>query len=393
MVIGGRRDQQEVAMLEGLGSIDWEALGSRPPGDPWNVPENIRRLLSDRPEVRKDALERLIDGESHDTIVRATPQMLPFLFALLGSEYAPDKALIVEKLEYVLEEVALMQAPSMVVMRRYVAIYDSFKDHLRLILKLLEDPDEPLRLASLDLLRHMHDDSEAITSVLLDRLQDAPSEVEATRTLQTLDRLWQPATARQNRPQPTLLPLLQNLIDGHASPRVRVAAARLATFFPGELEWRNVPLLETVSALLARDFFARTALFQYEDLYQNHSRALLADILRLPNRQNVLFALLRDPAISAEQAHLAGSALIADAFLNSDVWERGSYDYSYSRREQGFFYRRHEDRDRRILDHTRPILAQLVEIEVFWALPTNLLSFFYGLPDDRAELYALLEAQ
>jgi hypothetical protein len=380
-------------MLEGIDSIDWEALGSRPPGDPWNIPENIRRLLSERPEVRKDALERLIDGESHDRIVKSTPQMLPFLFALLGSESAPDKAEIVEKLEYVLEEAALMQSPSMVVMRRYVAIYDSFKEHLPLLLKLLEDPDEPLRLASLDLLRHMHDDSETITSVLLDRLQDAPSEAEATRMLQTLDRLWQPATARQNRPHPTLLPLLQNLIDGHASPKVRVAAARLATFFSRELEWRNVPLLETVSALLMRDFFAHTAMFQYENHYENHSRALLADILRLPNRQTVLFALLRNPAISAEQAHLAGSALVADAFLNSDAWERDSYGYLYSRREQGFFYKRHEDRDRRIHDHIRPVLAQLVEIEIFWAQPSNLLSFFYGLPDDRAELRALLEAQ
>lgn len=378
-------------MLEKLDSIDWKALGSYPPGDPWNIPENVRRLLSDQPEVRQDALERLIDTGSHDTIWKATPHILPFLFELLGYESAPDKAAIIQQLEYVLEEVALMHSYSMVVMRRYVAIYDSFKERLPLLMRLLDADDEPVRLAVLNVLRHMHDDTPAIEAVLLDRLQEAHSETEALRMLQTLYRLWKPAIAWPGGPQRTLLPLLQNLIDGHESRRVRATAARLATFFPRELEWGNHALRETISALLAWEFFAQTTMFESEYPGPIHAQRVLTDIMRLRNAQDILLGLLRDPAISAEQAHLAGSALIASSYATSHLWHKNSYTYSAT--EQGFFYRPQADRSLFLPNHVKPVLARLIGIDAFWAVPTNLLSFHYGLPDDREELRALLDPQ
>jgi hypothetical protein len=317
--------------------------------------------------------------------------MLPFLFEVLGDDSTPDKAAIAEQLEYVLEEVARMQPATIVIMRRYVAIYDSFKDHLPLLMRLLEGRDEALRLAGLNLLRHMHDDSGVIAPFLLELLQGERSEAESLRMLQTLRALWGPRHTVWLYANSALLPLLQNLIEGHTSPLVRTAAARAATFFSRAFEGRNAELLQTTSALLAREFFAQTVMFEREDPGADHTRRLLADILRLPNAQSVLLELLGDPAISAEQAHLAGSALIASAYLTGYLWYETSYKYSPGK--QGFVYRHQAERETFLPDHVKPGLARLVEVDAFWAVPSNLLSFCYGLPDDRAELQALLEEQ
>ena len=43
-----------------------------------------------------------------------------------------------------------------------------------------------------------------------------------------------------------------------------------------------------------------------------------------------------------------------------------------------------------IMPNQKQILKAILNCELFWELPTNLLSFFYGLPDDRQKLRKLI---
>jgi len=46
---------------------------------------------------------------------------------------------------------------------------------------------------------------------------------------------------------------------------------------------------------------------------------------------------------------------------------------------------------RKLNNEQRLALEAIVDCEPFWEIPTNLFSFFYGLPDEREALRKLLE--
>jgi len=104
------------------------------------------------------------------------------------------------------------------------------------------------------------------------------------------------------------------------------------------------------------------------------------------------------PDLSPEQAHLIARALLAATFLHArsieSHWERFP---NFDRRTEGIFYLQHFDAARHILRPPlmykvkHPFLQAILEAEKVWELPTNLFSFFYGLPDSREGLRALLE--
>ena len=70
-------------MLEGLDAIDWSSL-THAHGPATDVPELLRSLLSEDPDVRLQALAELVEKIWHQgTVYPASAAAIPFLFELL----------------------------------------------------------------------------------------------------------------------------------------------------------------------------------------------------------------------------------------------------------------------------------------------------------------------
>jgi hypothetical protein len=83
-------------MLEGLNDVEWDKL-EHAYGSASDVPDFIRSLLSDDPDVRGQALWSLYGNIFHQgTRYEATPYAIPFIFELIKSPNTPEKVDLVK---------------------------------------------------------------------------------------------------------------------------------------------------------------------------------------------------------------------------------------------------------------------------------------------------------
>jgi hypothetical protein len=83
-------------MLEGLNDVEWDKL-EHAYGSASDVPDFIRSLLSDDPDVRGQALWSLYGNIFHQgTRYEATPYAIPFIFELIRSPNTPEKVDLVK---------------------------------------------------------------------------------------------------------------------------------------------------------------------------------------------------------------------------------------------------------------------------------------------------------
>jgi hypothetical protein len=383
-------------MLEEVDAIDWKAIGSHVSGDPEHIPGSFRQLLSDDKATREYALEFLLGqgpeaGDIHDT----APHILRLLFGMLADAGTPDKALL---LEYMIVSLDIAQGTpySVANMRRRLAIYDIFTLQLPLLFELLYDPEEPVRLNVMDMLASFPEEIEQVFPRLIECFQNTTSEEICLHILQALKRLWGrvvPPRHHWEQGEELYARFLQDVIAAHPLLRVRVAAARCITRQLRAYRWRDTPLLGTVSAMLVREFFEHNPVFEFKTYGLLHNEYIVREIAQLTNGDKVLGDLLRHPALTHEQAHLVGRAMLARDILWSGEVEQHWRYYPLHRKSKNRLYGFRNYGSEAIHARSRPALARLVESDAFWQMPSNLLSFFCGLPDDRAELRALLEAQ
>ncbi len=90
-------------MLEGLDKVDWSRL-SHAYGEAGNVPDLIRAVLSDDPELRDRALQELFSTIWHQgTVYSATAHAVPFLVELLAAPGVAEKESIFSLLSCIAE--------------------------------------------------------------------------------------------------------------------------------------------------------------------------------------------------------------------------------------------------------------------------------------------------
>jgi len=81
--------------LEGLDTIDWASL-THAHGEATDLPELLRSLLSEDPEVRMEAIAHLLETIWHQgTVFPASAAAVPFLYELLSHPDVQDKGGIV----------------------------------------------------------------------------------------------------------------------------------------------------------------------------------------------------------------------------------------------------------------------------------------------------------
>ena len=384
-------------MLEEVDSIDWNAVGAHVYGKNETIPARIREVLSDDAATREHALGFLLgDQQDSGDIYDTTPIIMRFLFEVLAAAPLPVKAELIERM---IGPISTTQtsADSINHMRNFVATYDLFKAHLPLLEELLYSPETGIRLDALAILAQMKEELKDVQPMLLEYFQNGPAEEECVAIIGALKSLWWGRWALLDWNQDldeAYHRFLEATLAAHPLPVVRVAAARALAYRLGGYQWRATPLLQTVSAMLADEFFAHSVRFDSEDYRPTHTRQIVQEIAHLYSGAEVLDEILKKPALTPDQAHLLGRAMLARDIIYSEPQQTMHWQhYPLHHKGEGTLYGFPTYRTGAIRGQVRSVLERLVDRDMFWQAPTNLLSFFYGLPDDRAELRALLEAR
>ena len=139
-----------------LRAIDWSRL-THAYGSAADVPERIAQLLSHDEDERADAQNDFLFASiwHQGTVYEASAPAVPFLIEMIADPSVPDRATIVTALGLIAEATSTRAA-----VRRGLPVY----------LALLDDPDRPLRAATMWVLAHFPEDA----AVIAPRLGEAP---------------------------------------------------------------------------------------------------------------------------------------------------------------------------------------------------------------------------
>ncbi len=386
-------------MLDGLDQVDWKDLSSIY-GESEKIPEEIRKLLSPDPEVRQLARESLLGGgQEYGYIVDMTPHVIPFLIELLTYDDTPGRVDLLDHLAGLANEMVYC---GRVIRRARLSIqtYDAFKAGLNRLLDLLKDNSPEVRIASAKLLQFMTEDFKYLIPALVERFQTEPDEAVQVALLQSLKSLfaWPWTGLYGDELKKQYVPFFKEVVETHTSQKVRVAAARASV----ELLEHILPdygrLSVQVPTLLCQAFLEQHPSFYDPDYYEVEK--IVSDLAKL--KEGPLLSLLQDPSIDAQQAHLIVRGLLANAFLH-----RGGEDSPYwgheldnwHRQDEGKFYSHYAwvqyyyGGREHLNDTGKRVLQAIAEADKVWEIPTNLFSFFFGLPDSREGLQSMCDRE
>ena len=384
-------------MFSTLDSIDWEGLGYHIYPRHEEIPKAIRDLLSPEEVVREEARGFLLGAQQDfGDICDTTPRIIPFCLEVLAMEGAPGKAELMQHLAGQGMYIAESRVRSVHMMDLCLQTYAALRAGLVVYLDLLARGDRDKRLAVCELLQYMTDDSERLIPALLERVERETDEAVQAGLLYCLKTLFASLEWPRFPLKEQYAPALRMIVEGHPSPRARVAAARASVELL-QYQMRDDKLLSAqVAELLALEFLQPGPPIHWTEdiplIYQEH---LAHDLARLSDPAPLL-RLLSDPGITAEQAHIIARGLLCQAFVHREHqrshWEQMA---SYDKRKEGDFYLREHSIASFQLKRgpVRAILQAITAADRVWERPTNLFSYFYGLPDSRDALRALAEGK
>jgi hypothetical protein len=155
-------------MFDGLDKIDWSSFGLHIAVmcNSADIPKFIRQLLSNDEEERIEACEFIFgEGQHIGMLSPATPYLIPFVLEILSINTYPERDYILNGLEYM--SVHILHSKTIMSMRFAIKVYDSLEKGLPIYLKLLNDADEEIRIASIQLLRYMQESAIPVLDSLM----------------------------------------------------------------------------------------------------------------------------------------------------------------------------------------------------------------------------------
>jgi hypothetical protein len=183
---------------------------------------------------------------------------------------------------------------------------------------------------------------------------------------------------------------LNNIIEIHSSQEVRLSAAKASV----ELLWVVNPqyddLSPHVAKLLTESFLTIQHLSEDVTNIFYQSQSLLYDLSRLEPEH--LFRLLEHPALTDIQLHLVGRSLLYRAFqMHSDVYIHWSYMPLHY--QSGLYYQvtGRPTPLRTLTPLQQRVCQTILLVDRIWRMPTNMFSFFFGLPDTQHQLRKFVE--
>jgi hypothetical protein len=376
-------------MSDNIHQINWHTLGHHIYGAPGDIPTFIHNLLAPDAPTRQAARDFLLgsgqdDGDIYDT----TPHILPFLIPILADPHSPDRAELLAHITSVAEHIHYPCYTSIHMKRLCLATYTALQSGLPTFLTMLAENSHVIRQATTFFLQYLTDDADTLIPILTERLRYEGDEEIRITIVQTLKVLFGSLDWFRTDLRNHYAPFFRDLLTAPISPRLRVAVTRMIIELLGLYNRQNEPLFPDIAPVLVQEFLAPSSLVDDGDHHQLRyaTQQLAYDIARLKSEPFVV--LLQDPRITAAQAHELTRGLLANAFFVRDKvdWE---YFPDMEREHEGLFYRVHYTWH--TMDpHKHTILQAIVDADKVWEIPTNLFSFFYGLPDSRDALRTYL---
>jgi hypothetical protein len=380
-------------MLDGLDRIDWKSLGYHVYGKNETIPKEIRNLLSRDPEVREETRGFLLgSGQDFGDIYDTTPHIIPFLMELLARDDTPERDPLLYHLSGVSEYRLNHEYLSIHMMRLCLQTYDALKAGIPLLLRLLAEAPKEVRRASTELLQTMTDEVESLIPDLMACFRSEPDQEMQVALLRALKTLFHSLEWPRYALRKQYAPVFKEIVETHSSHAVRVAAARASVELVDDWALRAEDRISPqVADLLVQEFLTPSAPLDYKEQGSPtyHKDEIVKDLARL--KPEPLLSLLEHPDLSSEDAHLIARALLAQAFLSGAGESHWRHFPSYDKRAEGAIYIRHYAAARTLAYSRKSIVQAIVDADKVWERPTNLFSFFYGLPDSRDALRALLD--
>lgn len=274
-------------------------------------------------------------------------------------------------------------------MRLCLATYDSLRTGLPTFISLLGDASTEVRLASADLLQYLTDEVEYLIPELITSFQHEVDEAVCIALLRSLKTLFSSLEWPRYQLHEQYALFFSEIISTHSSHKIRVAAARAAVELVTRYDWKYEQVFPDVPPTLEQEFLECSSPLDWVEQgdVSTHSENIVHDLARL--KPEPLLNLLHHPSLSVEQAHLLARGLLVSAFRSARHahWE---YFPDFNKRDIGMFYVQQHGVARNIYPRQKALLQAIVATDKVWEQPSNLFSFFYGLPDTRAALHELL---
>ncbi|WP_033442411.1 HEAT repeat domain-containing protein [Saccharothrix sp. NRRL B-16314] len=234
-------------LLTGLDDIDWSAL-EHAYGPAHEVPDLLRGLVSDDPEVRETALDGMYAAVHHqESIYDSTLAAIPFLIRIAGQGGLPGRSDVLELLASIGDPEGDFE-PGTPERQATDAVAEAFP----LFLAALDDPDPDVRQAACEALTVCRAETAEVVGALVDRLRietDAGARSAIVTALGTFG-------ARAGAELPSLPVRLAEVADDHTDPALRITAlTELAGFAPDALP---DDVVAVASGLIAEVYAAGT---------------------------------------------------------------------------------------------------------------------------------------
>ena len=378
-------------MFEHVDEIDWNALGFHIYGSHEKIPQEIRNLLSPDEAVREEALDFLLGGgQDFGSIYETTPVIVPFILEVLAKEGAPGKAALLRQLVGQGHQIATSGHLPIYEMDLYLRTYRAIISKLDLYFALLTNDVGEAQMAAVELLGTLSGDAQRVIPALVEQFNVQPDEDLQVAILSAIKSLLAGLDWKRYDLKPQYASFLYDIAENHASNKVRITAARAAveTIHPyDKVSKRNLP--DEVMNLLIQEFINHVALVSWRKefplIYQEE---IVQDLARL--NPAPLLELIATPGLTPEQALLLARGLLANSFISygkrqQEHWLKKPL---YDKLEEGDYFvaENYAMAPEPVFKTKKNILQAIVNAEAVWARPTNLFSFFYGLPDNREQL-------
>ena len=389
-------------MFEDLNKIDWKNLGRHLKRDNSKIPDAIRNLISTDRETREKARDFLIAPDSDfEYVSDATSHIVPFILGLLENPNTPDRDILLADLSNILEHIWNPYKASVHHMRRHVETYNAFIDGMDTLRKLLDVTSPSVRTSVISVIKYLSSDVDGLLAEFFRHFYDEQVEDVQVALLMGIKTLLNPITwvhydyKFYQELKEKYTSVFKEIIDSHPSRRVQLAAARASVEIFTRLEGNKEYASPKVPILLSEEFLVKSSSRDFAEAIE-----IMKDLVRL--NTSALLNLLKKPTINAIQAHIIINGLLSNTMgldYLGRYWD-GEIHLNRQRADEGIFYVNNYSDALALrtianyeLNHPElnferpitPVIAAIMENDIFWQTPTNMFSFFYDLPDSREE--------
>ncbi len=375
-------------MLEGLDSIRWNELEG---ADNNIVPELLKAIASSESDVSSDALSRLSNNVNHqDTLYETSPYVVPFLVELLNSPSIHHKERILRLIGYLAASSteAISEGCSIDYADLAISTYKNIEAGFTIYCSLITNKNPLLRKEIYNILGYLcrlHDEILEFIYLTYDREDHLEVKFQIVQSvIRLLETSLQLSSYLRKRMTIYRDNFFKDIFASIDSIVIQIEAAKgmlVQALAIGGLEKKDVK--EAQQFLIDRITDTELHL------------PLRVELLRFLARQTEDISLLLATIIEKNNIDLFVTheivKVLMDKVFVADMNAR--YGYRTSQSQTVFYdasYGKISDNNN-ITSRRAEVLQAILNCEQFWQLPTNVFSFFYGLPDSREELQALIE--